>query len=129
MQARLNPVLHRLAAVAYVALIIVCVAWELYFAPLKPGGSWMALKVLPLFIPLRGVLKGNLYTLQWASMFILLYFAEGVVRAWSDPSAASLPWAWAEIVLCSVFYFCAIFYLWPSKKAAKARAKQQKQSA
>jgi len=114
------------AASALVALIVLCLAWELHFAPLKPGGSWLVLKVVPLLFPLRGVLKGNLYTLQWTSMMILLYFAEGVVRAWSDPVATVLPWALGEIVLALIFYFCAIFYLWPAKKAAKQRAKAEK---
>ncbi|HRL21688.1 DUF2069 domain-containing protein [Alcaligenes sp. SDU_A2] len=126
MHAPLNPVLHRVAAAALVALIVLCLAWELHFAPLKPGGSWMALKVVPLVLPLRGVFKGNLYTLQWTSMMILLYFAEGIMRAWSDPVPNVLPWALGEIALTMVFYFCAIFYLWPAKKAAKQRAKAQK---
>lgn len=126
MQAPLNPVLRRVAAAALIALILLCLAWELHFAPLKPGGSWLVLKVLPLLLPLRGVLKGNLYTLQWASMMILLYFAEGVMRAWSDPVANVLPWALGEVVLTLIFYFCAIFYLWPAKKAAKQRAKAAK---
>ncbi len=86
----------------------------------------MALKVVPLVLPLRGVFKGNLYTLQWTSMMILLYFAEGIMRAWSDPVPNVLPWALGEIALTMVFYFCAIFYLWPAKKAAKQRAKAQK---
>ncbi|MGZ5859133.1 MAG: DUF2069 domain-containing protein, partial [Burkholderiaceae bacterium] len=63
------------------ALIALCVAWELVLAPLRPGGSWMVLKVLPLLVPLRGVLKRDVYTLQWTSMLILIYFAEGIVRA------------------------------------------------
>jgi hypothetical protein len=53
-------------------------------APLHPGGSLLALKALPLLLPLRGVIKRDLYTLQWSSMVILIYFTEGVVRAWSD---------------------------------------------
>ena len=55
------------------ALIALCVAWELVLAPLRPGGSWLVLKVVPLLLPLRGVLKRDLYTMQWSSMLILLY--------------------------------------------------------
>lgn len=129
MHEPLNPILHRVAALALVALIALCLAWELHFAPLKPGGSWLVLKVIPLVLPLRSVLKGNLYTLQWTSMMILLYFAEGVMRAWSDPVAEVMPWAIAEIVLSLIYYFCAIFYLWPAKKAAKQRIKAEKAEA
>jgi uncharacterized membrane protein len=106
------------------ALIALCVIWELFLAPLRPGGSLLVLKVLPLLLPLRGVLKGNLYTLQWAAMLILLYFMEGVVRAWSDPSPLSALMAGFEILFSFVFYLCAILYLRPAKRAAKQRARE-----
>src|SRR3546814_17507346 len=78
MTTQLNPVLRHGASVSLIALIVLCLAWELTIAPLRPGGSLLVLKVLPLLLPLRGVLKGQLYTLQWAAMLLLLYFMEGV---------------------------------------------------
>lgn len=123
MNPKLNPIFSHIAAVALVGLIILCLVWELFLAPIRPGGSWLVLKVIPLLFPLRGVLKGNIYTLQWSSMLILLYFMEGVTRAWSDPNPLSVSMAIIEIVLSLVFYLCAMFYLWPSKKAAKQRKK------
>ncbi|MEZ2721053.1 DUF2069 domain-containing protein [Paenalcaligenes hominis] len=123
MNVQLNPILYRLAALSLVGLIILCLAWELFIAPIRPGGSYLALKVLPLLLPLRGVLKGNVYTLQWSSMLMLLYFMEGVTRAWSDPNPLSVQMACIEIVLSFTFYVCAMFYLWPAKKAAKQNKK------
>src|SRR5690606_6424300 len=76
-----NPFWRRSAVVTLIALIVVCVLWEGVIAPLRPGGSWMMLKVLPLLLPLRGILRGNLYTYQWASMLSLIYVMEGAVRA------------------------------------------------
>lgn len=122
-----NPVLQRCASGALIALIALCIAWELWLAPLRPGGSLLALKVMPLLLPLRGVLRGNLYTLQWAAMLILLYFMEGVVRAWSDPQPLSAALAGVEIVLSFLFYLCAILYLRPAKQAARRAAQQQQQ--
>lgn len=116
---QLNPVLRYGAAVSLIALIALCLLWELKIAPLRPGGSLLVLKVLPLLLPLRGVLKGRLYTLQWASMLILLYFMEGVVRAWSDPSPISAVMGGIEVALSLVFYLCAVFYLRPAKRAAR----------
>ncbi|AEG68933.1 DUF2069 domain-containing protein [Ralstonia solanacearum] len=115
--------LHRLSAGSLIALIALCAAWELWLAPLRPGGSWLALKALLLAWPLPGVLRRNRYTMQWASMFILLFFTEGIVRATSDASA-SRALAWAEVALSLVFFFATIFYLRPFKRAAKARARQ-----
>lgn len=121
MTTQLNPVLRHGASVSLIALVVLCVLWELRIAPLRPGGSLLALKALPLLLPLRGVLRGNLYTLQWAAMLVLLYFVEGVVRAWSDPSPLSAAMAGLEVVFSLAFYCCAIFYLRPAKRAARAR--------
>jgi uncharacterized membrane protein len=101
--------LSRIASASLILLIFLCLAWELWLAPLRPGGSWVALKAMVLLLPLMGVLKGRRYTYQWASMFILLYFVEGVVRAWSDhgPSARL---ALGEIVLSLAFFAAAISY-------------------
>ncbi|NGM87903.1 DUF2069 domain-containing protein [Parapusillimonas sp. SGNA-6] len=122
MTPQLNPALRHGASVSLILLIALCVAWELKIAPVRPGGSLLALKALPLLLPLSGVLKGRLYTLQWAAMLILLYFMEGVVRAWSDPSPLSAAMGMAEAVLALIFYLCAIFYLRPAKRAAKQKA-------
>lgn len=123
MQNRLQKSFYAGAVVSLTLLILLCVAWELVLAPLRPGGSWMVLKVLPLLLPLRGVLKRDLYTMQWSSMLILLYFTEGIVRATSDKGlSASL--GWIEVALTCVFFFCSIFYLRPYKKAARKLAQQ-----
>jgi hypothetical protein len=53
-------------------------------APLRPGGSMLALKALPLLLPLRGILHGRRYTYQWTSLLVLLYLAEGLVRSHHD---------------------------------------------
>ena len=101
--------LSLIASASLIELIFLSLAWELWLAPLRPGGSWLVLKTLPLLLPLMGVLKGRRYTYQWASMFILIYFTEGVMRAWSDPKpAASL--ALIEILLSVVFFLAAIGY-------------------
>ena len=105
------------AAIAYfccvvtlIALIFLGLAWELWLAPLKPGGSPLALKVLPLLVPLRGILRGKVYTYQWSSMLILAYFAEGTVRAYSDVGASALLGA-CEIVLAAIFFAASVVYV------------------
>jgi uncharacterized membrane protein len=91
------------------ALIALCLAWEIWLAPLRPGGSWLMLKVLPLLLPVRGVLAGRRRTYQWASMFILVYVAEGSVRAWSD-HGLSAALALAEAVLALTFFASAVTF-------------------
>ena len=115
---------HMGAIGSLVVLIGWLVAWETVVAPLNPGGSWLALKSVPLLIPLAGVIKRDIYTLQWSSMVILLYFTEGVVRAWSDRAPVSQFMALGEIVLVLVYFVCALLYLRPYKQAAKRIAKE-----
>ena len=111
------------ATLALAALIVLCVLEEMWLAPLRPGGSWMVLKVVPLLFSLRGVFKKDNYTMQWSSMLILIYFTEGIVRATSDRALRSVQLSWLEVVLCVIFFYCALSYLRPLKKAAKAAAK------
>lgn len=93
-----------------IALIFLGLAWELWLAPLRPGGSLLALKVLPLLAPLFGVLHGKAYTYQWASMLILAYFAEGAVRAWSE-QGLSAQLALGQTLLALVFFVGAVTYV------------------
>lgn len=109
--------LRHAASAALVGLIALCVAWELWLAPLRPGGSWLVLKALPLLAPLFGVLRGKRYTYQWASMFILAYFCEGVMRAWGD-KGLSQQLALLEVALSLVFFATAVAYARLTRAAA-----------
>ncbi|WP_295849434.1 DUF2069 domain-containing protein [uncultured Xylophilus sp.] len=97
-----------LAVGSLLGLIVLCLAWELVLAPIRPGGSWLALKALPLCLPLAGLLKHRMYTYRWVSLLVWLYFTEGVVRAWSDRPPGN--WlAMIEVVLClALFVACAL---------------------
>jgi uncharacterized membrane protein len=100
----------RLAATGALAgLIALCVAWELWLAPLRPGGSLMALKALPLALALGGILAGRRYTYQWSSMLILAYVAEGVTRGWSE-TGMSQKIAFLEIALSATYFVAAVSY-------------------
>ncbi len=100
---------RRLAVASLVGLIVVGLAWELWLAPLREGGSWWAIKVLPLALPLAGLLKNRMYTYRWVSLLVWLYFTEGVVRATSGESAMSVTMALLQTLLCiSLFVACAM---------------------
>ncbi len=108
---RLERIFQLTASISLIALIAGGIAWEAVVAPLRPGGSWLILKVLPLLLPLPGILHGRRYTYQWSSMLILLYFAEGVVRAWSDATPSA--WcAWVELLLATLFFVASVGYAW-----------------
>ena len=114
----------QIAAVSsLVALIVLCVAWELWLAPVRPGGSLLALKALPLVLPLPGLLKRRMYTYRWLSLMIWLYCTEGLVRATSDTAPSSY-YAWAEVVLCILLFTACTLHIRVRLKAAKTMQQQ-----
>ena len=108
-----------LATGSLLALIVLCLAWELVLAPVRPGGSWLAIKALPLCIPLAGILKNRMYTYRWVSLVIWLYFTEGVVRGWGDKPPSQ--WlAWGEVALCLVLFTACTLHVRVRQRNAKA---------
>jgi len=112
--------LRALAAACLVALIALGLAWELWLAP--TGSGTLALKVLPLLIPLVGLWRNRMYTYRWVSLMVWLYFTEGVVRATSD-RGAGVPLAIIEILLCLLlFAACSAHVRWRLRAAKEAAA-------
>ncbi|MDT7516023.1 DUF2069 domain-containing protein [Rhodoferax mekongensis] len=105
------------AVISLIALILLGLVWELWLAP--TGRGTLALKVLPLCIPLAGLLKSRMYTYRWLSLMVWLYFTEGVVRAWSDKPPGN--WlALLEVLLCIVLFVACTFHIRLRLKHAKA---------
>ncbi len=113
---QLRQKLRLSAIICMVCLIILCLGWELKWAPLRPEGSWWVLKVLPLVALLPGLLKSHLYSFQWGSMAILLYVMEGLVRATSDITPFSRTLAWTEVFLSTLIFCSLIFYTYTFKR-------------
>jgi len=103
-----------------VALIVLGLAWELWLAP--TGNRTLALKVLPLLLPLPGLLRNRMYTYRWLSLMVWLYFTEGIVRATSDRGAG----VWlgtVEVLLCLLlFAACSAHVRWRLRNAREAAA-------
>ena len=98
------------ACAAWIGLILLALAWELVLAPLRPGGSWLVLKVLPLLLPLMGLLRGRRYTFKWSTLLVWAYVVEGALRAISDPGP-SARLAIVELALATAYFVAAVAYL------------------
>ena len=110
---------RRVAVASLLGLIALGLLWELWLAP--TGSGTLALKVLPLCIPLAGLLKNRMYTYRWVSLMVWLYFTEGVVRAWSDKAPGH--WlALLEVLLCTVLFVACTAHIRLRLKHAKAQA-------
>ena len=46
---------HWLSITSLISLILLALAWELWLAPLRPGGSFLVLKAVVLLLPLLGM--------------------------------------------------------------------------
>jgi uncharacterized membrane protein len=109
---------RNVAVASVLGLIVLGLLWELWLAP--TGSGALALKVLPLTLPLAGLLKRRLYTYRWVSLLIWLYFIEGVVRASGD-RGLSAKLAWIELLLClSLFVACTLHVRWRLRAAPAA---------
>ncbi|MBP9521907.1 MAG: DUF2069 domain-containing protein [Ottowia sp.] len=109
------------AVCSLLALIALGLAWELWLAPLRPGGSWLAIKVLPLLLPLPGLLKNRMYTHRWVALFVWLYFVEGVVRASGDrPPGNRL--ALLQIAVCLVLFAACTLHVRLRQRSAQRAA-------
>ena len=104
------------AAGCLVALILLGLAWELFLAPIRPGGSWLVLKVLPLLAALPGVLRGRRYTVQWSTLVIWLYAAEGATRAYTDAGTGAALAA-VELALSLAYFAAAVAWLKAMRRA------------
>jgi uncharacterized membrane protein len=112
---------HRARRTAWtlaLALVILCVAWELVLAPLRPGGSWLALKAVPLAVLLPGLMRGHLRTMQITTLVILLYVAEATVRLGDAAPVGTL--AFLELLLACAVFVAAVAFVAPFKRAARA---------
>lgn len=110
MPLTMNKIPRLLALVSLLSLIVLCVSWELWLAPIRPGGSSLALKALPLCLALAGLLKNRLYTYRWLSLLVWLYVAEGAVRAYGDRAPSSY-YALAEVLLSFVLFAACLAHI------------------
>ena len=106
------------AVATWLSLIALSLVWEIWLAPLRAGGSWLALKALPLALALRGLLRADAKTMQWALLLSLAFVLEGTVRVFEPRPVRTL--AAVELALALIFFAAAIIYLRPLKRAAQA---------
>jgi uncharacterized membrane protein len=81
---------HRAAVASIFALALTELLWETLLAPLRPGGSWLALKALPLAMLWLALARGSHKARQAASLLLPIYFGEALVRALSEAGRHAL---------------------------------------
>lgn len=94
--------------VLLVALVLLGLLWELWLAP--TGSRALALKVLPLLLPLAGVLALRVRSYQALSLLVWAYVAEGATRAASE-RGLSAQLAALEVALCIALFAACVVHI------------------
>ena len=100
----------RIASLGLIALVLFCLLWELLLAPLRPGGSWLALKALPLALLVPSALRGTRRALQWLSLLLPFYVAEGVVRGFTESGRHALV-AWVAAAIAAATFVALLAWV------------------
>ncbi len=95
--------------IAMSLLAALCIAWEIWLAPVREGAWMLSLKALPVLLALPGMIAGRIRTFQWWSMLTMIYLAEGVVRAMSESGLVVLL-GWLEAALATVIFAMVLIY-------------------
>ena len=102
---------YALALAGFFGLLGTILLWHAWLAPAGkyPVALILIVLLVPLLIPLRGLLHGRSYTHAWASMLSLFYFCLGIMHAWSEPATRGYGLA---LTAFSLMFFCGtIFYV------------------
>lgn len=112
------------SSISLILLIALCLAWEGWLAPLRPGGSWMILKGALLLLPLFGILRGKRYTYKWLPLLIQFYLLEGLLRATTEQGLSQ--WlAIGETLLATLLFLMLILYIRTTRPAAENKKAAQ----
>ena len=92
-----------------ILFIIFLILWESVLAPIRPGGSTLVLKAIPLCFPFLGILKGVRRSFQKLSLILQFYFLEAFVRVF-DAFPVNL-FAFIEFLLSLILFILLILFL------------------
>lgn len=105
-----------LALIGYFGTMFFLMLWIIKLSPPQvPKSIALAIGLLPLLLPLRGMLHGRVYTHSWAGFLALPYFAFGVDTA---IHRTEKPWLGMVLIVLSVIWFFASAYYAKYKKMA-----------
>lgn len=109
----------RVAVAGLLALLLFTLSWELFLAPLRPGGSFLALKALPLALLVPGAMRGARRALQWLSLILPFYVAEGIVRGWSESGRHSLV-AWVAASIAATTFIALLAWVRADRRSPRS---------
>jgi len=107
-EKRHRGTLGRMVIFFYLAVTALQLLWHGVFPAPLGGQNWplAIIAVVPLILPLRGIVAGNLRSMTWGGYLLVAYFVIGVMEVWSDP-AQRVPAA-LQIALTLLYVTCLV---------------------
>lgn len=104
-----HPSLWRMLALAgYFGTLFFLMTWIIWFTPEQtPRSIILAIALIPMLFPLRGLLHGRKYTHAWASFLALPYFAFGIDAM---IHRTEMKWLGLVLVILSSIWFCGCVF-------------------
>jgi uncharacterized membrane protein len=101
---------RQLTLFSYPALLLWVLLWHAWLAPSETLPMWLKLTmfVVPLLLPLKGILQGNPYTHAWANFILIIYFLHSLTTMYAVREA--FWYALVELLLTTLAFIGATFY-------------------
>jgi len=101
---------YKLTIISYFILLFGQALWISWLNPDPsiPKSITLVVIVVPLLLPLRGLLNTHSYTFKWVTLFIWLYFILGI---WNSFHSTQWPLGLLQVVASLIIFLCAVLYL------------------
>ena len=99
-----------LALTGYIGLLILMPLWMFVLVPRTDYSLafTFGLYILPLLLPLKGIIQDKPYTYAWANFVVMIYFIHGFTLLWVSPDERL--WVILELILSSMMFVGCTYY-------------------
>jgi uncharacterized membrane protein len=101
---------QRFALIGYIGLLVLMPIWLFLIAP-REGHSnafIFVVYILPLLLPLKGIIQDKPYTYAWANFIVMFYFIHGFTLLWV--AQEQLIWVLLELTFASLMFIGCTYY-------------------
>ncbi|MEH6395783.1 DUF2069 domain-containing protein [Pseudoalteromonas sp.] len=101
---------QRIAIIGYVGLLLLMPLWLFLIAPREghSNGFIFVVYILPLLLPLKGIIQDKPYTYAWANFIVMFYFIHGFTLLWVAQD--QLLWVLLELLFASMMFIGCTYY-------------------
>jgi uncharacterized membrane protein len=101
---------RKTALFGYFSLLAFMPLWLLVLNPSEGLSPLLTIVmfIVPLLLPLRGLLKGEPYTFAWSNFIVLIYFLHSLTTLWVSPE--DRVWASLELLFATIMFLAGTYY-------------------